>query len=641
MADAITIPVVGTVDAGFLGELQQLYGRLSAVAGTIAELSAEQGRLDASAARLGLSFDQSAAAAGRYVDQLVIQRAAESASQTGLRLTQTELDALTRRAAQYAEATGVEMTEAVQQLTEAVVKGESEGLNRFGGGLAEVGRQSGTAGDRLRALVTDANASARATDDAATAAQRLSGAWRDAGRQFSAAFTDEAVANLTNMGANAGSAADRVDDLKVAMRALGAVAADVAQSVGGTIGVIIGGVGIAIRGALDGVQALYAGISTRARGGTAAEARAAASAAWNAGGEGRDDILNFMRRAGDAVSDVADGTTDNARQDREVERQTLENANRTATRIATEVLASVGFNADGTRRGRSADQQARGRRAGGSSGSSQRMSARDIAIARSEMDTATEAKVRTQSEAETQLARDLAEMSAANDNKSLGSARAEMEESAAQKAAQSERTAADERIASERSLTAALREQFRERATAAQTMAGSIRGAYDSMTSAAGEHLAALVLGQETLGQALQGMLHDTLAAVAKEASIKAILETAAGIASLASFNYPSAAQHFAAAGVFAAAAVAAGAGAQATAPSAQSSGAGAGASSRAASSAPDRSTREGSGTTININMSGLLAGSAQDAARQVVNLLRVGADQAGVQLPRRAVEAA
>lgn len=632
MAEGIVIPVVGTVDAGFLGELQQLYGRIAAVASGIAELSTEQTRLNATSARLGVSFDAASAAAGRYVDQIELQRAAEAAAQTGLRLTQAELDALARRAAQFSQATGVEMTEAVQQLTEAVVKGEAEGLNRFGGGLAEVGRQSGTAGDRLRALVTDANATARATDDASTAAARLSGELRSVGRQASLAFTEQLADNVSRFGTDMGNAATRAEDLTEAVRGLGRFGADALTGIAALAGVVVGGIGTSVRALSHAFVELWTA-QGRAMSGDFSGALASARAAFTATEELRD-MADFTERSINIASDIGgrlfgdDGVGDVRGNGPSV---------RAPRRSDTMEFTSAEVTDANAR-----DRPTGGGRSGGRGGSSQRATARDIEMARAEMATATEAKARTQGEAEAQLARDLAEMSAANDNKSLGSARAEMEESAAQKAAQSERTAADERIATERSLTAALREQFRERATAAQTMAGSIRGAYDSMTSAAGEHLAALVLGQETLGQALQGMLHDTLAAVAKEASIKAILETAAGIASLASFNYPSAAQHFAAAGVFAAAAVAAGAGAQAIGPaSAPSSASAPSGASRASSPAPAASERGEKGTMININMSGLLAGSAQDAARQVVNLLRVGADQAGVVLPRRAVEGA
>lgn len=229
-----------------VGDLRGMAETAASVLGAISELSAEQGRLDASSERLGVSFRAAANAAGRYVDQLTIQRAAESAAQTGLRLTQQELDALTRRAAQYAQATGTEMTQAVEQLTEAVVKGEQEGLQRFGGALAEVGRQSGTAGQRLQALVQDANATARATDDASTASARLAGELRSIGREAAGAFTTTLSERIRGLGTDLGTVDGHAETLTEHMRSLGSMAADFALVLGGGLGTVIGGIGTSV-----------------------------------------------------------------------------------------------------------------------------------------------------------------------------------------------------------------------------------------------------------------------------------------------------------------------------------------------------------------------------------------------------------
>ena len=88
------------------------------------------------------------------------------------------------------------------------------------------------------------------------------------------------------------------------------------------------------------------------------------------------------------------------------------------------------------------------------------------------------------------------------------------------------------------------------------------------MGRAFSDHLTAVVEGREELGVALQGMLSDTLSAIAKESSIKAGLNLAEGFAALATYRYDAAAEHFAAAGIYTGVAVAAGLAGAALAPS-------------------------------------------------------------------------
>jgi hypothetical protein len=144
--------------------------------------------------------------------------------------------------------------------------------------------------------------------------------------------------------------------------------------------------------------------------------------------------------------------------------------------------------------------------------------------------------------------------------------------------------------------------------TAAEKMAEGVKGAFDTMTGAITTHIQALVEGRETFGEAMRGIVHDTLIGVAQQAVPKALFETAQGIASLAMGNVPGATLHFASAGAYAGVAALAGLGAAATAPAAAGASA-QGAGAQAALRAPASAGQLGSGgsrgpaqVVINVN---------------------------------------
>jgi hypothetical protein len=126
--------------------------------------------------------------------------------------------------------------------------------------------------------------------------------------------------------------------------------------------------------------------------------------------------------------------------------------------------------------------------------------------------------------------------------------------------------------------------------TRAQAMARVAGGAFQTLTGAFKAHVGAFLEGRESIAQALQGILHETLLALAQEAAVKTLFETAQGFAALASYQYPQAAAHFTSAGIFAAVTAAAGAGAALTTPAQAGAGAG-------ASGAPRESARAGGGS--------------------------------------------
>lgn len=105
--------------------------------------------------------------------------------------------------------------------------------------------------------------------------------------------------------------------------------------------------------------------------------------------------------------------------------------------------------------------------------------------------------------------------------------------------------------------------------SAANTLAEGVRNAFDSMTGAVQAHYAAVVEGRESAGEAMKGILHDTLLSIGQQAVVRALWESAQAIASLAIWDFRGAAMHGASAGVFAGVAVLAGLGAAATNPTA------------------------------------------------------------------------
>lgn len=83
--------------------------------------------------------------------------------------------------------------------------------------------------------------------------------------------------------------------------------------------------------------------------------------------------------------------------------------------------------------------------------------------------------------------------------------------------------------------------------------------AFDSLQSSIGNAFASIVMGQRSVGAALEKALAQSLASISAQAAVKALFYTAEGFAALAGFEDTSAAQYFMAAGEMAAVAVAAG----------------------------------------------------------------------------------
>jgi hypothetical protein len=167
-------------------------------------------------------------------------------------------------------------------------------------------------------------------------------------------------------------------------------------------------------------------------------------------------------------------------------------------------------------------------------------------------------------------------------------------------------------------------------------------GALEDMTSAFGSHIEAVVLGRESLGEALRGMLSDFMSAAAKRASVSAAEEFAAAIASI--FTNPAAvATHTAAGFAYLGVAAAAGGLSQAVAPSAPAAGSGGGGAAPPQSAAlpAPRDTERGEGQTIVVQIGApvyAMGATNAEAGRNLGRIMREAVTQGGFQLPAGAI---
>lgn len=207
--------------------------QIDAFANSVARLASEQAQLNANSARLGLDFDAAAAAAGRFTDETEAMASATRLAESGIRLSQHELEGLTRVAAAFAQNTGTSTREAIDTLTQGLITGSERGLRPFGGELARVGGEAHTITDRLAALTRQADHTATATDDAATSFARFKDAIEDSQRTLASGFAE----GITEMQAAARAAREAsgetdswTDHLRELGQAAGVVAAFIASS---------------------------------------------------------------------------------------------------------------------------------------------------------------------------------------------------------------------------------------------------------------------------------------------------------------------------------------------------------------------------------------------------------------------------
>lgn len=158
------------------------------------------------------------------------------------------------------------------------------------------------------------------------------------------------------------------------------------------------------------------------------------------------------------------------------------------------------------------------------------------------------------------------------------------------------------------SATQELSEIQREQSSATREFGSAMVSTLGGVADAFGGAVVAAIEGQKSFGAALGEMLRQLLATLAKQAIVETLKNTAMGVFNLAIGNVPSATNHFAAAGLWAAVGAASGIGLAATRPSTANPATNApGGSDRAASARPAQLPAGSGGGPLNlsINISG------------------------------------
>jgi hypothetical protein len=589
------------------------FSRIVAVADQVAALSAEQERLSQTSARLGLDFNAAADGAGRFVDETEAMAFASQMAEAGIRLSQTELNELTARAAVASQRLGVDMPTAFGQMQAAIESGSARALRPFGEDMVRLAGGTHTARERTEAFAASMRHLPRATDDASTSMARLRDSIGDAEREAASAFANELL-RMHAVTERASSLRTTMDDSTHQLRAFGTVAAQVATQVLNGIAVVVGTVVAAIAAAVGAGRVAIADLSAMAHGNLPgsegfAAAHAAASRESLGAGSGLDTILTFLGERADALSAGAEDQGSTA--GREAVTGLI------ARPPAASAAGGGNLRPASTSTSASAASGARAR-----TEAMQEMVRAEVAKANDRERLVRDTQIELNRPAyEAQMAERRAELDRVNREGTAATA--------------AERTAAGKRPGADDSIGGRLQTQLRQYGDTTKHVRDQVVGAMTDMTDAVASHVEAWVKGRESLADAARGMLSDFLGSVAKRASVSAAEEAAAALGSLAVGNLPGAGLHAAAAAGFLAVAGLAGYASQAVAPTPAAGGA-SGASRSAGDVTPRAAGKSGGdGQTVNVYFGGPVigAGGARQAAREVVGLLNDGARQGGVRL--------
>jgi len=582
----------------------------------VAELAAEQQRLDANSTRLGLNFAQAADRAGGFVSEMQTMQLATALANRNIHVTQTELDALARVGMARATDAGKNVEEVFDSIADSVLEGGEE-LEKFGSSLHSVADETHSASERLSALVARGREISPAMRTAADEVARFRNEVQRAGRTMATGFTEE-IARLAQLGRPFREATQDAEEFNREMRAIGQTAAWLVAQVGNAVAIALGSV--ATVGSYLGERA---GLVSRQR---------------------TDDLVAFLRGRYASFGAIAADTGERRIAAPETPRASAADG----MVITAEEIGIDPRTGRPIRRGEGASGSARERpptmdelmqRAISGSRPEARLTPRGptseelAALARAE-DQRREMQAR-QNENERERGERAFERSdegvAARARKDLATRREERD--------------LDRRYQAQLGFTERLEDLSHRRITAAQEEAETVNGAFNAMGRAFSDHLTAFIEGREELGDALQGMLSDTLKAISQEAAIKAGLNLAEGFAALATYRYDAAGEHFIAAGLYTGVAALAGVGAVATAPSSgeKPSGASTAAADRSATPMSGGASQSRGETIINVSFNGpqFGTGGMVQAARELVGVINAGAVQGGVQINRLAIPGA
>ena len=616
MADAFNEvrDAAGTVIEGF-----------RSVGGYVVEASSQAQRLTQAQQQLGLSFSQAAAGAGGYVEQVQIATAAQTAAERGIRLTQQELNSLTRVAQNYARTTGREFRDVMENLVETVTEGGEE-LAKFDVALMRVADQAHfTANDRLAALVVRANQLTPAVRTAAEELHAMKGALDEVGQSFASGFTD-GLRNITQTNSIAALLVDNLTDVKTVANALGATLASVFGTVANLATVAVTGVVNTARG----IGRVVGGMVDLARNPTQARAILARMSEETQADTSvmQLGVANLMRgiRGPEERTTVEDAST----------LPTLASAAR--NRRSRTALPSGGGGGGGQRRDRMAELMERAISGEGSLARQLGLDGRPEALAEDVGLSAQVAAAQTPESPIFGAGGVIPQMRRSRlMTEGRGDSPAAMQERIAMLREQT--TAINQMLEANRQQIQLAQEQqagesrinelFEERRqlldanTEAQgammeamgTQSQALEGFADRMkelgleiAGAFGESLASAIEGTKGFMEALEEQARALAKSLIKESIVMSLKHTAQGIGKVASGDYPNAAIDFAAAAAWAAVGIAAGAGLAAMGPPAAAGGS----AQKAASASNDRAARADSGQTgssgplnLTINVSG------------------------------------
>ncbi len=647
------------------------YDAVTRLAAGVAALASEQAQLDANSSRLGLNFDEAAEAAGRFTDETEAMTAATRLNEAGIRLNQEQLNNLTRVAATFAQNTGTTTRDAINKLTMGLVTGAQEGLRPFGGELRAVAGESHTAEQRLAALTAQAGHTAQATDDAASSMERFVDSIDDTKRALATAFA-QGITDTLALSAAADTAGNKFEILNEDIVSAGRTMGTVVVGIGNGIAAVAGGVATAIAAMISGIVAgaeAAGAVVDRLRAGQVRGLGGAASTAFRASVADSPitrALMDFTAARADAANRIADrglagdeGNTFGAREQRMADAAT-------AAGIAAQERALAGRTATArtAERGHVQDIAAALKAKNDAEERAIREQERLLRERyRTELD-AIDAIRRADLDAQIERARASEEREKANSiagrRAAMGQERREGAQGAAAEladlrdpAAQQERLAEarrnhelererahlTQRYEMQRTYVDRMEELHSTEADGTRALAEGVSGAFAGMGQAIAKHAQGLLDGKESVGEALQGMLSDTLASLAQQAIVKGAMETAEGIAALAGVvTAPLAPGHFAAAGAYFGVAALAGIGAAATAPSSASAAPAAPAPEResAARVSGSKGSNGGDGATVyNVMFGGPMygTGGVRQAARQMVGAINRGGIQGGIQI--------
>ena len=503
-------------------------GRINSAVDRVTALASEQERLDRLTSRTGLNFDEAAASAGRFADETEAAGAAGAFLQAGTQLTQRELNALMRVAGAASQTLGITTTQAVQQLTEALRKGEAEGLGRFSPALAQLAGNSHTTAERLDELVRQADRTTAATDDAGDAVRRFRDSLEDGARTIATSFVRE-MARLDGLGRPFRDARSDAEEFNRTLTAIGQTAAHLVSQVGASLNFAVGALQYAggqvsrpifaaarlagmptqntaisqgeqrMRDAVNRLEALYSDLNDDRRSAPADNASAPARVDMNISAAERDAAEAAATRRG------------RGHRPRSPRRPTLDQLMERGFQHSQRGADALDLREADPNEGGFVDRRARDER---------------NATAR-ERDADLERR---------QWERSDAGLRAENDNARV---------------ARQEERALDHRRQNLRSFTDFYEEQHGRQLVAAQEAANGVTMAVDAMGQAYAKNLVAWAKGQLSFEEAANAMLAGTLDSIAQESAAKSAFNIAEGIAALATYRWDAAAQHFAAAAAY------------------------------------------------------------------------------------------